>query len=258
MDSNLFSLIDTHAHLCSPEFHYDLVEVLARAFAAGVGSVIAVAETLVDAERNLELSERYGMIRPAAGLYPTVLDRAQAEATHRFIRQNRRRLVAIGEVGLDHWAVKEEKDQELQREIFRGFIGLARELDLPLNVHTRSAGRDAIGLLMEDGALRVQLHAFDGKASTAMPAVEAGYFFSVPPSVGRSRQKQKLVKHLPLGCLLVETDSPVLGPDLQVRNEPANLLLTVKAIADLKGISEQQVAEVVAANTVRLYGPLGR
>jgi TatD DNase family protein len=258
MDSNLFSLIDTHAHLCSPEFHYDLAEVLARAFAAGVGSVIAVAETLVDAERNLELSERYGMIRPAAGLYPTVLDRAQAEATHRFIRQNRRRLVAIGEVGLDHWAVKEEKDQELQREIFRGFIGLARELDLPLNVHTRSAGRDAIALLMEDGALWVQLHAFDGKASTAMPAVEAGYFFSVPPSVVRSRQKQKLVKHLPLGCLLVETDSPVLGPDPHMRNEPTNILLAVKAIADIKGISEQHVAEAVVENTVRLYGPLGR
>jgi TatD DNase family protein len=256
MSSTLLSIVDTHAHLCSPEFHYDIVEVLARAAAAGVASVIAVGETRADAVCNLELSERYGMIRPAAGLYPTVLDRAQAEAMHRLIRQNRRRLAAIGEVGLDHWAVKEEKDQELQREIFRGFISLSRELDLTLNVHSRSAGRDAIGLLMEGGALRVQLHAFDGKASTAMPAVEAGYFFSIPPSIVRSRQKQKLVKHLPLGCLLVETDSPVLGPEPQVRNEPANLPLAVKAIAAIKGISEQQVAESVAANTLRLYGPL--
>jgi len=91
-----------------------------------------------------------------------------------------------------------------------------------------------------------------------MPAAEAGYFFSIPPSVVRSRQKQKLVKHLPLACLLAETDSPVLGPEPQVRNEPANIPLAIKAIAGIKGLREQQVAEAVSANTVRLYGPLVR
>jgi TatD DNase family protein len=73
----------------------------------------------------------------------------------------------------------------------------------------------------------------------------------------RSRQKQNLVKQLPLSCLLVETDSPVLGADPQVRNEPANLPLAVKVIAEIKRLSEQQVMETVAANTVRLYGALG-
>jgi TatD DNase family protein len=256
MNSNLLSLVDTHAHLCSPEFDQDLGEVLARAHAAGVGAVIAVGETLVDAARNLELSEQYPMIRPAAGLYPTVLDRQQAEALHRFVRRYRSRLAAIGEVGLDHWAVTEEKDRELQREIFKNFIGLAREMDLPLNVHSRSAGRPAIELLLESGAARVQLHAFDGRASTAMPAVDAGYYFSIPPSVVRSRQKQKLVKQLPLSCLLVETDSPVLGPEPGVRNEPATLSRALQAIAEIKSLPEQAVVEAVAANTMRLYGHL--
>ena len=82
----------------------------------------------------------------------------------------------------------------------------------------------------------MQLHAFDGKASAALPAVEAGYFFSIPPSVVRSRQKQKLVKQLPLTCLLVETDSPVLGPEPGVRNEPANLPLAIRAIAEIKSL----------------------
>jgi TatD DNase family protein len=91
----------------------------------------------------------------------------------------------------------------------------------------------------------------------AVIAVEAGYFFSIPPSVMRSRQKQKLVKQLPLSCLLVETDSPVLGADPQVRNEPANLPMAVKVIAEIKRLSEQQVMETLAANTVRLYGALG-
>ena len=174
-------LVDTHAHLCSPEFAHDLSAVLARARAAGVAAVVAVGETLADAARTIALSERYGMIRPAAGLYPTILDLEEAEAMHGFIRQHRRKLVAVGEVGLDHWAVKEEEDRERQREIFGTFVDLARELDLPLNVHSRSAGRQAIGLLLERGAARVQLHAFDGRASTAQPAVEAGYFFSIPP-----------------------------------------------------------------------------
>jgi TatD DNase family protein len=219
-----------------------------------VGAVIAVGETLADAVRNLELSKQHSMIWPAAGLYPTVLDREQAEALQRFVRQNRLGLFAIGEVGLDHWAVQEEKERELQAELFQGFIGLAREVDLPLNVHSRSAGRRTIELLLESGATRVQLHAFDGKGSTAMPAVEAGYFFSIPPSVVRSRQKQKLVKQLPLACILVETDSPVLGPQAADRNEPANLPLALQAIAEIKDLPEAQVVEAVAANTLRLYG----
>jgi TatD DNase family protein len=249
-------LVDTHAHLCSPDFARDLSAILSRARAAGVAAVIAVGETPADADRNLELSRLHPMIRPAAGLYPTVLESDQAEALHRFIRRNRPVIAAIGEVGLDFWAVKEEKDRELQREIFKGFIQLAREMDLPLNVHSRSAGRKTIDLLIKSGAIRVQLHAFDGRASTALPAVEAGYFFSIPPSVVRSRQKQKLVKQLPLSCFLVETDSPVLGPDPSIRNEPAALLHAVQAIAAIKSLPEQAVAEAVAANTTRLYGAL--
>ncbi len=256
MNSILLTLVDTHAHMCAQEFTHDLSAVLSRAQAAGVAAVIAVGETLADAARNLELSRQYPMIRLAAGLYPAVLEPGQAEELHRFIRRNRPGLSAIGEVGLDHWAVKEEKGRELQREIFKGFIGLAQELDLPLNVHSRSAGRQAIDLLMECGAARVQLHAFDGRAATALPAVEAGYFFSIPPSVVRSRQKQKLVKRLPLTCLLVETDSPVLGPDQTVRNEPANLGRAVQAIAEIKSLPVQAVMEAVIANTLRLYGRL--
>ena len=109
-------------------------------------------------------------------------------------------------------------------------------------------------LLLKCGASRVQMHAFDGKASAALPAVEAGFFFSIPPSVVRSRQKQKLVKHLPLSCLLVETDSPVLGPDPKQRNEPANVTIAIQVIAELKVISKEKVIEAVSENTKRLYG----
>lgn len=87
-----------------------------------------------------------------------------------------------------------------------------------------------------------------------MPAVEAGYFFSVPPSITRSRQKQKLVRRLPLACLLLETDAPVLGPFPAERNEPANLVTSLQAVAEIKDVSEQQVREAVCENVCRLYG----
>ena len=116
------------------------------------------------------------------------------------------------------------------------------------------AGRYAIALLLEHQARRVQLHAFDGKAAIALPAVEAGYFFSIPPSIVRSRQKQKLVKQLPLSCLLVETDSPVLGADREARNEPANVVLAIDAIAEVKNLPREQIITAVSENTRRLYG----
>ena len=112
------------------------------------------------------------------------------------------------------------------------------------------------GEVLECNAAKVQMHAFDGKASAALPALEAGYFFSIPPSVVRSRQKQKLVKKLPLAQMLVESDSPVLGPDPNRRNEPVNVSISIKAIAELKNISEHEVMEAVSENTQKLYGNL--
>jgi TatD DNase family protein len=247
-------IVDTHTHICDSSFEADRSEVLDRAADVGVGAIIAVGEDIADARRNIELADEHPMIFPAAGLYPTILDLDQAEQMHSFIRSERLKLVAIGEVGLDFWVAKEASQKEIQKEILKGFISLSQELDLPLNIHSRSAGRHAVALLLENGATRVQMHAFDGKASAALPAVEAGFFFSIPPSVIRSRQKQKLVKHLPLSCLLVETDSPVLGPEPSERNEPANISFSIKAIAELKNVSEDEVIESVAENTKRLYG----
>lgn len=250
-------LTDTHAHLCSPDFDADRAEVLERARAAGVTSVVAVGETLDDARRNLELADAFpDVVRPAAGLFPTYLDPEQAGTLIEWIREHRDRLVALGEVGLDHWKVQDEEDRETQREILGRFVDLSLELDLPLNVHSRAAGRATVEFLLERGARRVQMHAFDGKPGKAQLGAEAGFFFSVPPSVVRSRQKQKLVRFLPLEHLLVETDSPVLGPDRERRNEPANAVVSLRAIAEIKGLSEDEVAEAVVENTGRLYGVL--
>ena len=250
-------LVDHHTpHICDPGFDKDRAKVLERAHRAGVDAIIAVGENLADARKNIELAGKYPMLKPAAGLYPAHLDLNQAGEMADFIRQNHSSLAAIGEVGLDYWVVKEAPEKAVQREILKQFIELSKELSLPLNIHSRSAGRHAIALLLENNASRVQMHAFDGKARAALPGVDAGYFFSIPPSVARSRQKQKLVKRLPLSCLLIETDSPVLGPLPNERNEPANIRQSINAIAALKDISEEAVIAAVSENTERLYGKL--
>jgi TatD DNase family protein len=248
--------IDVHAHLAAPEFADDLPEVLARAEAAGVSGIVTVAETLAESERVLALSARHPVIKAAAGLYPTQPDLDAADAVVAFARRHGDRLVALGEVGLDHWVAKAEADWSVQEAILAKFVALSSELDLPLNVHSRSAGRYAIAFLRAHGARRVLLHAFDGKASTALEGVEVGYYFSIPPSVVRSPQKQKLVRQIPLGSLLLETDSPVLGPTPAERNEPCNIAVACRAVADLKGVSPEAVARITTENAARLFSRL--
>ena len=126
------AIVDTHAHLCDPVFDNDLPQVLHRAGSAGVQAVIAVGENMDGAVKNLALAARHPAIRAAAGLYPTVLDLNLAAQMRDFIRAHRDQLAAIGEVGLDYWVVKNEPDQEIQREILRGFVELSNETGLPL------------------------------------------------------------------------------------------------------------------------------
>lgn len=249
-------IIDTHTHLCDPIFNNDRALVLQQAREVGVSHIISVSETLADVKTNLELAGMHPELHAAAGLYPANLDLQEAAEIIRLIEENPDGLVGIGEVGLDHWVVKEEAEREIQRAIFKSFIDLSARTGLPLNIHSRSAGRVVIELLLEKGAKKVHLHAFDGKASSALPAVEAGYFFSVPPSIVRSKQKQKLVKRLPLSALMLETDSPVLGADPDTRNEPANITLALAAVAEIKGEAIETVRDAVRENTFRLYDRL--
>lgn len=253
MTTSPLPLFDAHAHMYAEAFAADLEDVLKRAAARGVQAVLTVSETVAEAQQVLAMAARYPLLKPCAGLYPTILDREAAADMLAFIRQQQDHLVAIGEVGLDYWKVQDHAERDIQREILAQHIALSRELDLPLNVHSRSAGRHTIAWLHEHGAQRVLMHAFDGKASTAKAGIEAGYYFSVPPSIVRSPQKQKLVRQLPIEHLLLESDSPVLGPEKDQRNEPCNVWVSCTTIASLKGLAVETVAEMTTANARRLF-----
>jgi TatD DNase family protein len=265
-------MIDCHAHLADASFDGDRGQVRERAAAAGVSAVLVVGEDPDDNARVLsttrETRESGCVLLPCLGLHPDRYaddrpppERREIDAAIGQIRAHAPALAAIGEVGLDHWRAKDPERRRAQAELLEELVALSLELDLPLNVHSRSAGRNALDLLIANGARRVLMHAFDAKASQAVRGAEAGYLFSVPPSVIRSEQKQKLVRRLPLEALCLESDSPVLGPDREARNEPANLAYARDFIARAHGVTAERVDRETTRNATALFralaGPRG-
>lgn len=254
-------MIDCHTHLSSAEFDADREDVLARAAAAGVSRIAVVGQDLAENRAVGELTRGDRRYLCFMGLHPDRfadrgpgLEEAEVSRTADMIRQAAGELTGIGEVGLDYWVCREEARREAQRNALIIMAVLALDCGLPLNVHSRSAGHYTIDLLLAQGVGRVLMHAFDGKASHALRGAEAGFVFSIPPSIVRSEQKQKLVRALPLEALALETDSPVLGPTREERNEPANVAVSARAIAEIKGLPEQEVREQTTRNARRVFG----
>nr|XP_012637097.1 putative deoxyribonuclease TATDN3 isoform X2 [Microcebus murinus] len=242
-------LVDCHCHLSDPDFDHDLDDVLEKAKKANVVALVAVAEHSGEFEKIIQLSERYsGFVLPCLGVHPvqglSLEDQRSVtlkdlDVALPIIEHYKDRLLAVGEVGLDfspRFAGSDEQKEE-QRQVLIRQVQLAKRLNLPL------------------GADKVLLHAFDGRPSVAMEGVKAGYFFSIPPSIIRSNQ-QKLVKQLPLTSICLETDSPALGPEKQVRNEPQNISISAEYIAQVKGISVEEVIEVTTQNALKLFPKL--
>jgi TatD DNase family protein len=261
-------MIDCHAHLAGAAFDADRDAVRRRAAQAGVRAVLVVGEDSQDNARVMRViagAEPNGcVLLPCLGFHPDrfaddrpLPTRGEMDAAIDQIRDSADELAGIGEVGLDYWYVKDRERRRAQGELLERLAALSRELGLALNVHSRSAGHYALDLLSSAGVERVLMHAFDGKAAHAVRAAEAGFLFSVPPSVVRSGQKQKLVRRLPLESLALESDSPVLGPDRDARNEPANLRFARDFIARAHGVSEERVVEVTSANARRMFPRLG-
>jgi len=257
-------MIDCHAHLAGEDFDADRDAVRCRAAAAGVSAVLVVGEDAQDNVRVLRVITQAppegARMLPCLGFHPDrfaddrpLPTRAETDAAMGQIRAHAGEIAAIGEVGLDYWYVKDPERRRAQGALLEEMAALSIELGHALNVHSRSAGHYTVDLLLGCGAQRVLMHAFDGKAAHAARAAEAGYLFSVPPSVVRSEQKQKLVRRLPLEALCLESDSPVLGPDRGARNEPSNLVFARDFIALTHGVSAERVEEVTSSNARRLF-----
>jgi TatD DNase family protein len=248
-------IVDVHNHLLSSDFDRDREQVIEDARSSGVKYAVTVAESYEESINLLEFSKNNDFIKACIGIYPANFnDFENTEKIIELIKESRNAIAGIGEVGLDFWKAKTDEEKQTQKDVFIRLIEAAKELDLPLNIHSRSAGHYVIELLKEHKVKKVCMHAFDGKAKYAVDGFNSGYFFSIPTSVVHSQQKIKLVKNLPLEAMLAETDAPVLSPFPDTRNEPKNIIKVIEKISEIKNTDIKETAAVLRENTFRLFG----
>ncbi|KAI3364597.1 hypothetical protein L3Q82_011376 [Scortum barcoo] len=260
-----FAFVDCHCHISAREFEEDLEDVIQRTTEAGVKTLVAVTEEVREFDRVLQLQDRYpDLVAPCFGVHPLQggggpeqrsVKPQDLDAALPHFYKHRERLVAVGEIGLDFtpWCAPTQQDRDDQMNVFVKQLDIAKELELPVNVHSRSAAKVTIVTMREQGISRALLHNFAGKPSVALEGVKAGYLFSFPPAVCRNQQRDKLIRKIPLEHICLETDSPALGLDKHARNEPGSIVLSCRHIADVKGLSPQTVQLVTAQNALRLF-----
>jgi TatD DNase family protein len=266
-------IIDTHAHLFDPVFQNDLPEVLQRATDAGVEAIVVPATNIQTSREAIELAERYPQLYACVGVHP----HAASPVSERDFQDlesllTHPKVIAVGEIGLDYYYNFCPKDKQL--EVFRRQLEIAAKADLPVVIHTRDSMQDAISIVFEYLEKYPQwrekyrnphdrlpypkgvFHCYSGDAETAYKLVHRGFYISIPGSVTFKKQQVKdVVKKIGYDHILLETDAPYLTPEpfRGKRNEPAYIRYTCKAIADLFGISEEDVARASRFSTKKLF-----
>ncbi len=252
------ALIDTHCHLDFPDYQADLPAVLRRAYDAGVRRIITVGIDLPTSRAAIDLARHHQALFAAVGVHPHHV-KELTEADYALLRDlaGQPEVVAYGEIGLDY--VKDYSPPAVQRDHFRWQVALARELDLPLIIHDREAHADTLAILREAVPLAAGgvMHCFSGDAAFAEEVLALGFYISIPGVVTfpRAAAMQEAVRQVPLDRLLLETDGPFLAPVPRrgKRNEPQLLLYTAQKVAELKGISPDEMARATTANAERLF-----
>lgn len=246
-------LVDVHAHLEDKRFNDDLDAVVKRAEDAGVKIII---NSGTDSERNrkcLELSEKYPLIKCSFGWYPVGSLSKDIEKEIKWIEANKDKCWAVGEIGLDYMEESKELYSEKQKEMFRQMIRLAKKINKPIVIHSRRAEKDAIEVLEQEKATRVIMHCFNGNINLIKRAADSGYYFSIPAVITRLQHFQTLVEMVDLKQLLTETDSPYLAPVAGERSEPKNVAITIKEIAKIKKLSEEEIANQIWDNYKKVF-----
>lgn len=258
-------MIDSHCHLADPAFADDLDDVVARAREAGVTTALCVltAGDQIELARAPVVAAAWPAVRFSAGIHPHVAgeyrDTLQTvEATVRASMAAVPSCRAVGEIGLDYHYDLSPRD--VQRSVFRAQVALARELSLPVVIHTREAEADTLAILREEGQGKISgvFHCFTGDAQAARRALDLGFFLSFAgivtfPKAANLREAARLV---PDDRLLAETDSPYLAPVpfRGKRNEPAFVSRVYDALAAIRAAPRARVVEQVSENLERLFG----
>ena len=244
-------MIDVHCHLDMLE---DLGAAVERAKKAGVTLAVTQGTNVESNNRALEISKEYSEVLAALGLYPInalALSEEEIDKVVVDIRARKKRVAAIGEVGLD---LKEDTKQfDKQQKVFQKMIDLSLEFDKPVIVHSRKAELQTIEQLERSGAKRVLMHCFSGKLSLVRRIIENKWFLSIPTSVKNSEHFQKVIEMTPIELLLCETDTPYLHPDRLFPNEPANVVVSYEMIAKIKKMKLKDVETQLEKNFKKLF-----
>jgi len=251
-------LFDTHVHLNDDQFNDDLEEVIERARLNGVERVVVVGFDEKTIKRAMELIEAYDFMYAAIGWHPV----DAIDLTDNYLKWIEEltahpKVVAIGEIGLDyHW---DKSPKDVQQAVFRRQIQLAKRLDLPIIIHNREATEDVVTILEEEGASEVGgiMHCFSGSPETAKRCLDMNFYISLggPVTFKNAVKPKEVAKEVPLERLLIETDCPYLAPHPYrgKRNEPSYVKLVAEQIAELKGVSFEEVAKATTENANRLF-----
>ena len=251
-------MIDTHCHIDFEEYDKDRNEVISRA----QDKLDAVIVSGIGYESNkgvLDLCSKYeGFIYPSFGYHPVSSQNCSDEElkqAHSHLIENINNIVAIGEVGMDYFYVKDKAMREKQKEIFLTFIEIANEYKVPLLMHVRDCEKKALNIVLEyDDIPYVVFHCFSGSSKTARRIMEKdNYFMSFSTMLCYSKQHQDLIKNISLDHVLTETDSPYLAMTKDERNEPANVANAVKKIAEIQNEDIETVDRITTDNARKVF-----
>jgi TatD DNase family protein len=251
-------LIDTHAHLDMPEFEADLPQVIQRAREAGVSTIMTVGIDPASCRKAIEIAETYPGIFAILGVHPhdaaqvseNDLDSLKALARHEKVK-------AWGEIGLDFF--RNLSPPAIQQERFRQQIAIAKDLRLPVVIHSRSATQETIACLREEKAWEVGgvIHCFSGDSKAAVQYLEMGFAISIPGVVtfNKAQGLRQVVKTLPAEMFILETDAPFLAPvpHRGKRNEPAYVRLVAAICADIRDEDIAVLAATTTENACRVF-----
>ncbi len=253
-------LVDTHAHLDADDFAADRAELVARAVAAGVERIVAVGVTADSSAAAVRLASEFDPVFAAVGIHPNYSAEAQPGDWDRVCAQvGQPRVVAIGETGLDRF--RDHSPFALQQDYFDRHIRLSQQTGLPFIVHMRACEADILEMLRaarERGPLIGVMHSFTGDEVLAAECVALGMYvsFAGMATYKKSDALRAVAKTIPADRILVETDSPFLGPEpfRGKRNEPAHVVRTAECIAAIRDQSLAEFAAQTTANAYRLFG----
>lgn len=256
-------IFDSHAHYDDKAFDEDREEVLQALTKSGVGTVVNVGASLAGTKRTIDLAEKYPFVYGAAGVHPDEAGELNEE-TFVWLKEQcaHEKIVAVGETGLDYYWDKE--NHEVQKKWFRRQLALAKELSLPVIIHSREAALDTMEILKQeyDPRVPVVVHCYSYSPEMAREYVKMGYYLGVGGVVTfqNAKKLKETVQETPLRQILLETDCPYLAPVpfRGKRNDSRNLIYVAKAVAELKGITAEEVIRITEENAKSFYRLEGR